>query len=163
MSAFSTARLCDQHDEGGHLQVAESIFRAFGGAPTFHGSVTTLKVFEDNALLREVLGTPSPGGVLVVDGGGSQRCALFGATLAHLAVEHGWVGIVVYGSIRNAAEIARLPIGIRALGTHPLRARKHGHGERDILVTFAGVNFRTGCHLWADEDGLVIAPNTWDT
>ncbi|HLF97818.1 MAG TPA: ribonuclease E activity regulator RraA [Methylococcaceae bacterium] len=158
MTHFSTADLCDRYAEGGHIQIAEPVFRAFGAIPAFSGPIVTLKVFEDNVLLRETLEGKSDGGVLVVDGGGSHRCALFGEDLARLAMDNGWSGIVVYGCIRDSAAIGTLPLGVRALHTHPLKSRKHGHGERDVLVTFAGVNFRTGSYLYADEDGLLVAP-----
>ena len=159
MTSFSTADLCDRYAEDGHLQIAEPVFRAYGASAAFCGPIVTLKVFEDNVLLRETLEQKSEGGVLVVDGGGSHRCALLGKNLATLAVTNGWSGVVIYGCIRDSALINTLPIGVRALHTHPLRSHKHGHGERDVLVTFAKVNFRTGSYLYADEDGLIVAPH----
>ena len=54
-------------------------------------------------------------------------------------------------------EINALPIGLRALHTHPLKSHKKGTGDRDKLISFAGINFRTGFHLYADEDGMVVA------
>jgi regulator of ribonuclease activity A len=159
MSNFSTANLCDRHAEGGHIQIAEPVFRAYGATPAFSGPIVTLKVFEDNVLLRETLEQKSEGGVLVVDGGGSHRCALFGENLARLAIANGWSGAVIYGCIRDSAVISTLPIGVHALHTHPMKSRKHGHGERDVLVTFAKVNFRTGGYLYADEDGIIVAPH----
>ncbi|SMF94511.1 regulator of ribonuclease activity A [Methylomagnum ishizawai] len=154
---FKTSDLCDQFAESKRLQIAEPLLRSFGGHTAFSGRITTLKVFEDPVKIREILGEKSEGGVLVVDGGGSHRCALLGADLAKLACDHGWEGIIVYGCIRDSVEIGRLPLGVRALHTHPLRSHKRGTGERDILITFAGVNFRTGHYLYADEDGIVVA------
>jgi regulator of ribonuclease activity A len=154
---FSTPDLCDQHAETRHLQIAEPIFRSFGGASSFWGRITTLKVFEDNVLLRATLEEKAEDRVLVVDGGGSHRCALLGGNLARLACDNGWRGIIVYGCIRDSMEIAQLPIGVRALHTHPLKSHKRGGGDRDSLITFAGVNFRTGYYLYADEDGIVVA------
>jgi regulator of ribonuclease activity A len=154
---FATADLCDRYADTHRLQIAEPIFRPFGAAPTFCGPITTVKVFEDNVLIRNVLAKQNLGGVLTVDGGGSHRCALFGGNIAKLACDNGWVGIIVYGCIRDSVEIAELPIGIRALHTHPLKSHKRGTGESHILVTFAGVNFKTGSYVYADEDGIVVA------
>jgi len=154
---FNTPDLCDQFSESHHLQIAEPIFRPFGGASSFCGRVATLKVFEDNVLLRTVLEEKVEDRVLVVDGGGSHRCALLGGNLARLACENGWRGIIVYGCIRDSVEIAQLPIGVCALHTHPLKSHKRGGGNRDSLITFAGVNFKTGYYLYADEDGIVVA------
>ena len=157
--SFKTADLCDQFaDTARHLQIADPVFKSFGGAHCFSGRVATLKIFEDNVLMRQVLEEKVEDRVLVIDGGGSHRCALFGGNLAKLASDNGWRGIIVYGCIRNSLEISQLPIGVRALHTHPLRSHKRGGGgDRDCLITFAGVNFRTGSYLYADEDGIVVA------
>lgn len=154
---FKTPDLCDSYADTHHLQIAEPIFRPFGGKPSFSGRVRTLKVFEDNSLIRLALEEKTEDGILVVDGGGSHRCALFGGNLAKLAADHGWQGVIVYGCIRDSLEINALPIGVRALHTHPLKSHKRGTGERDILISVAGVNFRTGYYLYADEDGIVVA------
>ncbi|BBL69884.1 ribonuclease E activity regulator RraA [Methylogaea oryzae] len=155
--AIKTADLCDRHGDTEHFQIAEPAFRSYGGQPSFCGEIATLKVFEDNVLLRQALEQKVEGKVLVVDGGASHRCALLGEDLAKLALDNGWSGIIVYGCIRDTAAIAGLPIGVRALHAHPLKSHKRGHGERDILITFAGVNFRSGHYVYADEDGIVVS------
>lgn len=152
---IKTADLCDAH--AAELHVAEPIFRDYGGAAAFGGPISTVQVYEDNMLVRAALEQPGHGRVLVVDGGGSLRCALVGDLLAGLGVQNGWAGLVVYGCIRDSAEIARLPIGVRALATNPLRSAKRGEGQRDAPVTFAGVTFVPGQHLYADADGIVVA------
>ena len=156
---FKTSELCDQFLKTQHLQIAEPAFQAFGAHSSFSGRVTTVKVFEDNVLIRKILEEKTSEGVLVIDGGGSHRCALLEAPLVRLACDQGWVGIIVYGCITDSVAINKLPIGIRALHTHPLKAHQKGTGDRDALITFAGVNFRSGHYLYADEDGLLVADN----
>jgi regulator of ribonuclease activity A len=160
--SFSTADLCDNFSTQENFQIAEPILRQFGGKPRFSGFVTTLKVFEDNALVRTTLEQKVQDRVLVIDGGGSRRCALLGDSLATLAVENGWEGIVVYGCIRGSEKISQLPIGIMALNTHPLRSRKHDQGETDILITFAGVNFKKDHYIYADCDGIIVTESKLD-
>ncbi|OAI13849.1 ribonuclease [Methylomonas koyamae] len=155
--SFDTADLCDRFGQNDSFQVAEPVLRHFGGLRRFCGQITTLKVFEDNSLVRATLAEKVDGRVLVVDGGGSKRCALIGDTLAGLALENGWQGIVVYGSIRGSELIRQLPIGVMALNTNPLRSNKHGHGDRDVMITFAGVNFKKDHYLYADGDGIIVA------
>jgi regulator of ribonuclease activity A len=151
----TTADLSDAHPQS---QVADPLFRDFGGINKFHGLVLTLKVFEDNALVRTVLEEPGAGRVLVIDGGGSMRCALVGGNLAQLGAEHGWSGLVVFGCIRDSEEIRGIPIGLKALGTHPRKSEKGLHtGHRDRPVTFAGVTFKTSQWLYADADGILIS------
>lgn len=153
---FQTADLCDQFDQLVRV-VAPMGFRSFGGRSAFSGPITTLKAFEDNSLVRNALEGPGDGRVLVVDGGGSMRCAMVGDQLALLGVNNGWSGIVVYGCIRDSAAIGTMDIGLMALATHPRKSVKRGVGERDIPVSFGGVEFAPGQHLYADADGILIA------
>lgn len=155
--SFTTADLCDAHSEDEHFQIAEPLFKSYGANPAFCGQITTLKVFEDNILVRQTLEEKGDNRVLVVDGGGSHRCALLGSNLARLAVDNGWQGIVIYGCLRDSAIVDQLPIGIRALHTHPLKSHKKGHGDRDMQVTFAGINFKKDQFLYADTDGIIVS------
>lgn len=152
---IKTTDLCDAHLE--HLRIADPVLRSYGGRRAFHGRIATLRVHEDNALVRSALEQPGEGRVLVIDGGGSLRRALVGDQLATLASSNGWTGIVVHGCIRDAAEIAVIDVGVLALATCPRRSEKRGVGEIDARVTFAGLTFVPGEHLWADEDGLVVS------
>ena len=152
---FTTADLCDAYPE--LVQVVEPVFREYGGLSKFTGAIETLEVFEDNALVRQVLETPGEGRVLVIDGGASLRCALLGGRLASLAHANRWSGVLINGSIRDSAELAQVPIGIRALGTTPLRSGKGGVGKLGGKVTFRGVAFVPRTFLYADSDGILVA------
>jgi regulator of ribonuclease activity A len=152
---FATPDLCDEF--GAEVHVAEPVFRDFGGVERFAGPIATLRVFEDNALVRQALEMPGGGRVLVVDGGGSLRSALVGGNLAALARENGWSGLVVYGCIRDAAELASTPVGVKALQAVPRRSARAGAGERGVPVAFAGITFTPGAWLYADRDGIVVA------
>jgi len=151
----ATSDLWDANE--GALQVAEPIFRDYGGNRSFGGMVRTLKCFEDNSLVRKALGEPGEGAVLVVDAGGSRRCAMLGDQLAELAVKNGWAGVVMWGLIRDSAVIAEMALGVKALGTIPVKSVKRGEGQLDVPVTFAGVTFEPGNWLYADADGIVVA------
>lgn len=153
--SFHTADLCDDHSD--NLQIAEPVFRDYGGQLTFSGPISTIKTFEDNTLVREAVQSPGEGRVLVVDAGGSKRCAMFGDNLADLAVKNNWAGVVMYGCIRDSAIIDTMPLGMKALATHPLKSIKNDYGQRDIPVRFAGVQFRPGDFLYADVDGIVVS------
>jgi len=152
---IATADLCDAHTD--QLQIAQPIFRSYGGRRRFGGRIATVQVFKDNVLVRRQLEQPVSDAVLVIDGGGSLECALVGDLLAGLALENGWQGIVVNGCIRDAVAMAALQIGIRALNTHPLKSGKRGTGQENLPVTFAGVTFRAGEYLYADYDGMVVS------
>lgn len=153
--SFATTDLSDAHPD---LQVCDPVFADYGGLYKFHGPIRTLKIFEDNALVRSTLETPGNGAVLVVDGGGSMRCALVGGNLGVLAVKNNWAGIVVNGCVRDSEELVEQDVGIKALATHPRKSEKGLHsGHVDKVVTFAGVTFKPGAWLYADGDGIVVS------
>lgn len=152
---FKTADFCDEFSE--QIQIAQPGLRDFGGKKNFSGKIITLKVFEDNSLLREALDKDGTGKVLVVDGGGSLRCALLGDIMAGKAVKNNWDGIIINGCIRDSAEIALMNVGVKALATHPLKSVKKGVGESGVSVLFVGVKFRPGEFLYADEDGVIVS------
>lgn len=152
---FTTADLCDAFP--GLVKVAQPLFQEYGGVERFAGPIETLRVDDDNTLVSETLDTPGQGRILVVDGGGSLRCALLGGRLAGLAQQNGWSGIILNGCIRDSAEIRELRIGIRALNTVPVRSGKQRTGERGGTLSFAGITFTPGRFLYADADGMLVA------
>ncbi|MEY4724252.1 MAG: hypothetical protein RL043_401 [Pseudomonadota bacterium] len=96
----ATTDVCDASEDrllSGGLRVLPPVFQNYGGAEVMSGPIVTVKVFEDNAMVREMLETPGQGRILVVDGGGSDRCALVGGNLAQLAERNGWAGVLVHG------------------------------------------------------------------
>ncbi len=156
---FKTPDLCDQFENelGKTLRVVAPMFQRYGARTSFSGEIVTLKIFEDNSLVREAFAESGKGKVLVIDGGGSLRCALVGDQLAILAQKNGWEGAIVYGCIRDSADINDIDIGVRALNTHPQKSIKKGVGDRNINVTFGGVTFVPGEFVYADEDGVIVS------
>ncbi|MEN2428564.1 ribonuclease E activity regulator RraA [Chromobacterium vaccinii] len=153
--SLATTDLCDAFDA--EIQVLDPIFQSFGGKVRFHGPIATLKLFEDNSLVREMLGEAGNGRVLVVDGGGSRRCALLGDQLGELAVKNGWAGLVIDGCVRDSAALSKLPLGVKALAAHPRKSVKLGSGQRDIAVRVGGCDLSPGQWLYADEDGVIVS------
>ncbi len=159
-SLISTCDFCDRHLEAvatGMVRVLPPQFKNFGRLQSFFGQVSTLQCFEDNSLLRAALEEAGLARVLVVDGGGSTRHALFGGNLAALAVRCGWAGVVIDGCVRDVAEIAAAPLGVRALATVPMPPRKLGAGQRGLALRIQGVTVRPGDWLYADADGILVS------
>lgn len=157
---FNCCDLCDANEDKlhtGQLSVLPPVFKSFGKNSQFAGPAKTLKVFEDNPLVRATLETQGEGRVLVIDAGGSLRCALVGGNLGDLAQKNGWAGIVIDGCVRDSLELNQCNIGVRALATHPRRSARHGDGYQDGNVTIAGVLVRPGDWIYADEDGVLVA------
>jgi len=142
-----TTDLCDQY--ANELQVAAPLFRSYGGKIAFCGPISTVQVYEDNVLVRAALEEPGAGRVLVVDGGGSLRCALVGDQLAALGLSNGWSGIVINGCIRDVATdpergTPAVAVAVDIAGA----ADQHGGGPgRARNGGRAGESHRAGCFL----------------
>jgi regulator of ribonuclease activity A len=155
-----TTDLCDAHEEkiaAGSLRVVEPGFQSWGKKPAFMGQAHTLKVFEDNSLVRSALEKDGQGKVLVVDGGGSLRCALVGGNLGKLAEKNNWAGIVVYGCVRDTLELNACNVGIRALAAHPMKSQKRGAGHENVGVALSFATVRPGNWVYVDEDGILVS------
>lgn len=159
-ASLATTDLLDAHEaeiDTGRLQVLRPGLIALGQVRAFAGQVVTLKLFEDNSLLAELVKLSGAGRVIVVDAGGSLRCGVFGGNLAATAAKNGWAGVVIYGCARDADEIDACAIGVRALALNPRRSVKRGEGQRDVVVSFMGATIRPNDWLYADRDGVIVS------
>ncbi|MCW3173790.1 putative 4-hydroxy-4-methyl-2-oxoglutarate aldolase [Shewanella subflava] len=139
------------------LQLINLPWQTFGQHTVFTGQIITVKCFEDNSKVKDVLATPGHGKVLVVDGGGSNRRALLGDMIAQSAVDNGWQGIVIYGCIRDVATINSMNIGVKALGVNPIKTDKKGLGETGIDLEINSINIKNGMTIYADLNGVAIS------
>ena len=158
--SIATTDLCDANEAAlaeGTLRVFDPGLISLGARLAFAGRAATLKIFEDNSLVADTVKTAGNGRVLVVDAGGSRRCAVFGGNLAAAAAKNGWAGVVINGCVRDAAEIGAADLGVRALALHPRRSVKRGEGQRELAVTFLGVTIRPGEWIYADADGVLVS------
>lgn len=158
-----TTDICDANEDKiaqGTLRVVEPMFKSWGKHSQFFGQAHTLKVFEDNTLVRSALEEDGTGKVLVVDGGGSKRCALVGGNLAVLAEKNNWAGIVVYGCVRDTLEMNACHIGVRALDAHPQKSQKRGSGHVNIDVALGQTVVRPGNWIYVDEDGVLVSDSS---
>lgn len=151
---ISTADLYDER--GDELQSISIQFQDLGGRMSFSGPARTIKCHEDNGLIKETLGTPGNGAVLVVDGAGSLRYALMGDMIAANAQDNGWAGVIIYGVVRDRAVLAGLNLGIKALGSNPRKTVKRGYGVVDEVITLGDVQIRPGAMVYADIDGILV-------
>ncbi len=157
MNIFTgTSDLFDTY--GDQLETCATQLRSYGTHTRFTGKIVTLRSFEDNLLLKDLIREPGEGRVIVVDSGASLRVAMLGDNMARLAADNDWAGVVVNGAVRDVTALADLPIGIRAPGSNPRRSRKDGVGHVGETLSFGGAVFTPGRQLVADEDGVVVLP-----
>ena len=158
---FSTCDLCDQFPD--RIRVLAPIFRHYGGRTRFSGSIATIKCFEDNVFIREAAVEEGRGRVMVIDGGGSLRSALVGDGIAEWVRDHGWAGMIIYGCVRDTVALAKVDLGVMAIGVNPVTPGKRRVGARDVAVTFGDVRFVPGEYVYCDEDGVVVAAERLNT
>ena len=151
---FVLPDLCDQY--GDSLRVLSPMLKNFGGNNCFHGKISTIKCHEDNSFVADAVKEEGDGFVLVVDGGGSLRCALLGDNLAAIAASNSWAGIIVFGCVRDVAALKDISLGIQAIAPHPMKSVKRKVGLRDVEVSFGGVSFIPGQYVYADDNGVIV-------
>ena len=157
---YNTSQLCDIYQD--QVDVVEPMFSTFGGRPSFGGLVTTIKCFEANGIIRQLVKENGVGRVLLIDGGGSLRRALIDADIAATAADNVWEGIICYGSVREVDALADLEIGIQALASIPVGADDDEIGDSELPVNFGGVTFLPEDHIYADTTGIILSPEPLD-
>ena len=158
---FVTSDLLDDHPEHDLQVVIPSLdgkfFKSYGARKTFGGQIVTVKCFEDNSRVKELLATDGTGKVLVVDGGASMRCALLGDMIAQSAVDNGWAGVIVYGCVRDVDDMGKMPIGVQALGAIPRKSNRKGVGDVGLTLNFGGMTINNGDFVYADNNGMIVS------
>lgn len=158
---FVTCDLLDDNPEKDIQTLIPSMdgrfFQSYGARKTFGGQIVTVKCFEDNSRVKEILATDGTGKVLVVDGGASMRCALMGDMIAESAVKNHWNGVVIYGCVRDVDALAVLDLGVHALASIPKKSNRKGIGEVDVALYFGNVTFNPGDYVYADNNGIVVS------
>jgi regulator of ribonuclease activity A len=152
---FTTPDLCDDHPDD--VRVLAPVLRTFGGREAFHGQAVTVRCHEDNSRVKDLVGTPGEGRVIVVDGGGSTAKALLGDLLAQKAADNGWAGLIVHGAVRDVEILRTIDLGVKALAAIPLKTEKLGVGDVGVPVTFAGVTIEPGDWVYADANGVIVS------
>ncbi len=152
-----TIATADLYDERGEeLQSVSIQFRDFGAVKAFSGPSRTVRCHGDNALFKSIVSTPGHGAVMILDGGGSLESALMGDMIARLAVDNGWAGVVINGPVRDSEALAKMPLGVKALGTNPRKSTKNGTGDADVDVHLGAVTIRPGAMVYCDPDGILV-------
>ena len=158
---FVTCDLLDDHPEKDLQVVTPSMdgkfFKSYGARQSFAGQVVTVKCFEDNSRVKELLATDGTNKVLVVDGGASMRCALMGDLIGESAVKNNWAGVVIYGCVRDVDALAQLDLGVQALAAIPQKSNRQGAGETGLALNFGGVTIAQGNFIYADNNGILVS------
>ncbi|QBY03862.1 ribonuclease E activity regulator RraA [Thalassotalea sp. HSM 43] len=157
---YNTSELCNLY--GDSIDVLEPMLSNYGGRSSFGGVVVTIKCFESNGLISDMVEQDGSGKVLVIDGGGSTRRALIDSYIAETAEKNGWEGIVCYGSVREVDQLEDIDMGIQAMISIPVGADDTNVGEVDVAVNFASVTILPDDHIYADNTGIILSQDPLD-
>lgn len=152
--------LCDHYEQD--VRWLPLVLNDYGGKKIFYGEVVTLRCFEDNSLVRDIVSQDGTGKVLFIDGHASYNGALLGDQLALLAVKNGWQGIVINGTARDVGTLATLDLGVKALGTCPYKTVKRQTGDMNVTMTVAHTMIYPGDYLYADLNGILLSKQSLD-
>lgn len=148
---------CDLHDEFGEaLEILPFGLRSYGGRASFFGPVETVKCFEDNSRIKDLSETPGEGRVLVADAAGSLRGAVMGDMIAGAFARNGWAGVVIWGAVRDVAQLGALDLGILALGHVPRPGKRRGDGQVGLALKIGEARVAPGDFLVSDVDGTIL-------
>lgn len=139
------------------LALLTSRYTHFGHRRIFWGEIVTVKCFEDNSKVKQILNTNGKGKVLVVDGAASMERALLGDMIALCAVDNCWEGIVINGCVRDAGALKEMELGVLALGTNPIKTVKKDVGEINVPLQLDNINVEPGMMIYCDENGIGVA------
>jgi len=141
------------------LYSASAELRPMHAGGTLAGGAFTVKTRQgDNLLVHKALDLAQPGDVVVVDAGGSLEHAIIGELMSARAAERGIAGIVIWGAIRDSAEIAQGRFPVYARGATHRGPYKDGPGEINVPVSIGGLVVNPGDLILGDADGLVAVP-----
>lgn len=155
-----TPDICDKHED--KVTLLALPLQNYGRKSAFYGEIVTIRCYHDNSKVREMLGQDGTGKVLVVDGHGSCQKALLGDQLAILAIDNNWEGVIVNGAIRDAAAMAEMELGVKALGTNPFKTQKRGAGDVNITLTIHNQMIQPGDYIYADWNGVLMSTEKLD-
>lgn len=154
LMAIEVSALCDA-DKG--LPVVDPAIRAMVPDVRMAGPALTVVAEDDHLPVFSALAEAEAGDVLVIVTGG-RRLAVAGELFATEARRRGVAGIVIDGFCRDVHGLRRLALPVFARGTIPMSGSTVSRAALRRPVSCGGVDVRPGDIVFADDDGIVVAP-----
>lgn len=127
--------------------------------PELCGRAFTVRCYPGSIItVHKALEEAKPGDILVVDGEGDMRGALFGELMATDAQSRGLGGIVVDGPVRDSRPLLELGFPVYARGINPRVGTNRRIGEVGVPVSVGGVVIQPGDIILGDSEGLIAIP-----
>jgi regulator of RNase E activity RraA len=167
--AFTSAVVCDALDAEGYTRQSPRLpFRPLTVNTVLVGRCkTTLwaemahpdpKPYE---LELKAVDSCRPDDVLIAAANGSLRSGIWGELLSTAAKNTGCVGVIADGAVRDVRQMRAMGFPCFALGTIIYDSKDRQRViDLDVPVEIDGVRFSPGDLVVADEDGVVVVPQS---
>ena len=112
----------------------------------------------DNGPMHRAVTLARPGEALVAAAGGASDTAIWGGLLTEAAMAAGVAGVVIDGTVRDAAEIREAGFACFAAAINPGGPHKGHGGMIGGAIACAGCPVSTGDLILGDDDGVTVVP-----
>ncbi len=122
------------------------------------GPAVTIRTYPgDWAKPVEAIDIAKEGDVIVIDAGGVPP-AVWGELATNSAINRKVSGVVIYGGIRDVADIKKLKFPAFATLVTPQAGEPKGFGEINVPIIISGIKIQPGDWLVGDDDGVIVIP-----
>lgn len=159
LASFGDASPAQIADCMSRLGAMDAGIRPVWPSPRIIGAALTVWCHSgDNLMLHKALSLAQPGDIVVMNTQGNTANSGFGELLATSAVKIGVRGIILDGTVRDAAALEALRLPVYSRGLCPNGCNKDGAGEVGAIIACGGVAVRPGDVVVADRDGVTVIP-----
>jgi len=156
VKSFADIPVANISDVMSRMSAGGAALRPFYTGGNMVGPAVTVKARPgDNLMVHKALDIAEPGDIIVVDAGGDLSNAIIGELMVAHAEKRGLGGIVIYGAIRDSAELLAGSFPVFACGVTHRGPYKDGPGEVNVPIAINGMVINPGDLICGDADGLV--------
>ena len=146
--------------DGAHRQACLAGMRQLVGGTSAVGPAVTVRTLPgDWAKPVEAIDVAGEGDVIVIDAGGRPP-AVWGELATESAKNKKLAGLVVFGAVRDTADIRRLEFPVWSTHVTSHAGDPHGLGEINQPIEISGQAIHPGDWIVADDDGVMVLPRS---
>lgn len=161
LSAFKNFGAATVHEAAGRIGSVDPAIKPLERGMRLLGPALTVRCFpKDNLMLHKALQIAQPGDIIVASTDGYPNAGYFGDLMATSARALKIGGLAIDGTVRDGAEIINMGFPVFCRGTCMRGTVKNTLGLVNHPIFFGDVFVNAGDLVLADDDGIVIIPQT---
>jgi RraA family protein len=159
VDAFRLLPVATLSDSMSRMHAGGTSLRPFYTGARMVGPAVTVKTRPgDNLMVHKAMDMAQPGDIIVVDAGGDLTNAIIGELMVAHAVHLNLGGLVIFGAIRDSAELCKGAMPVFAMGVTHRGPYKDGPGEVNVPIAINGMVISPGDLVCGDADGVLAVP-----